>query len=473
MNDKMRLIPSIHQLMLDDRIQFIQSEYELTSVELKQVLQESLSEFRESIFAEKVSLNSKEEVMDHIYVLTKRYSDQISTPNLQQVINATGTVLHTNLGRARLSKSSLDALQQIGANYSSLEFDIKSGRRGSRHDLVESQLIHLTEAEAAMTVNNNAAAVYLILSAFAKNQEVIVSRGELVEIGGSFRVSTIMEESGAQLVEVGTTNKTHLYDYTEAITSESSMLMRVHTSNFYMKGFTSSVEREELIKTSKQEELLYYEDLGSGMIYDLKQHQIGSEPSVADVIRTGADLVSFSGDKLLGGPQAGIIVGKKEWINKLKKHPLARVLRMDKFSYAALEQTLKDYTKGSDFLRSQNPTIRDILKPASELRQEVEAKLAELNDLKMLKVYGKDIISKVGGGTLPEVELDSYGIAIKSESINSMEIQELLRSDQQPIVCRIEHEACVLDFRTLDWEEQKRCMNAIVELDKQLREELL
>ena len=250
---------------------------------------------------------------------------------------------------------------ETAQNYSNLEYKLQEGERGSRHSHVEALVKEITGAEAAMVVNNNAAAVYLVLRALAENKEVIVSRGQLVEIGGSFRISSIMEESGAKLVEIGTTNKTHLYDYENALHPETAIIMKVHTSNFKVIGFTKSVETEALIGlTQSSENVIFYEDLGSGALFDFRKHGIGDEPVVREVIEMGADIVTFSGDKLLGGPQAGIIAGKKKIIDWLKKHQLARVVRVDKMTLAALEGTLIDYARGENSIQNI-PTIRDLL----------------------------------------------------------------------------------------------------------------
>src|SRR5699024_8558436 len=286
------------------------------------------------------------------------------TNNLQSVINATGVVLHTNLGRARLSEKAIEHISSTAASYSTLEYDVQTGERGSRHDVVEEHLTALTGAEAAMVVNNNAAAVYLVLKALAFEREVIVSRGELVEIGGSFRISEIMKESQATLVDVGTTNKTHINDYANAITEETALLLKVHKSNFKMIGFTDEVDTEELVPLSTERNIPIFEDLGSGTLFDFAAHKIGDEPTVQEKVAAGIDLISFSGDKLLGGPQAGIIVGKKEYIDLLKKHQLMRVLRVDKFTLASLEATLKLYMNDQI---EEIPTLRVILMDEAEI----------------------------------------------------------------------------------------------------------
>src|SRR5699024_11664999 len=308
------------------------------------------------------------------------YIKNFEKNNLQSVINATGVILHTNLGRARLSEQAIKQITETAATYSTLEYNVNTGKRGSRHDLVEEYLKQLTGAEAGLVVNNNAAAVYLVLKAMAYNQEVIVSRGELIEIGGSFRISEIMKESEAKLIDVGTTNKTHVFDYEHAITEETAFLMKVHKSNFKLIGFSEEVDTAELLPMSKKHTIPIYEDLGSGTLFDFESKKVGTEPTIQAKVKAGIDLISFSGDKLLGGPQAGIIVGKKEYIEKLKQHQLARVLRVDKFTLAGLEATLKSYIRGQE--TKEIPTVRDIVQHKEvvlEKAQRLDRKSTRLN----------------------------------------------------------------------------------------------
>ncbi|WP_277674603.1 L-seryl-tRNA(Sec) selenium transferase, partial [Piscibacillus halophilus] len=370
MSNVVRFIPPIHELLQSKTLKHLVDEHNLNEPFVKRVIQQQTDQTRKDILSKELTFESREEVRDYILSNTKDSIESYMSNQIEPVINATGTVLHTNLGRARLSEAAIQRVVEVARHYSTLEYNKQTGDRGSRHDLVEQYIKDLTGAEAAIVVNNNAASVYMVLSAFSKGGEVIVSRGELVEIGGSFRVSSIMEESGATLKEVGTTNKTHLYDYEQAINEHTSMMMKVHTSNFHMIGFTKQVERTDLVKLAREHDVLTYEDLGSGMVYDLTEHGIGQEPLVRDIIESGIDLVSFSGDKLLGGPQVGVIAGKKEYINQLKKHQLARVLRVDKMTYAALEETLKQWI----FINQNKniPTLRDILLTREELKIRVK-----------------------------------------------------------------------------------------------------
>jgi L-seryl-tRNA(Ser) seleniumtransferase len=398
--------------------------------------------------------------------LTKSAADKQLEYTLKRVVNATGTILHTNLGRARLSENAIRHVVDTARNYSNLEYKLDEGERGSRHSHVEALVKEITGAEAAMVVNNNAAAVFIILSAFAKDKEVIVSRGQLVEIGGSFRISSIMEESGAELIEVGTTNKTHLHDYENAINENTAMILKVHTSNFKIFGFTKTVETEELAQlASKHDQVIFYEDLGSGVLYDFKKHGIGDEPVVSDVLKMGSDIVSFSGDKLLGGPQAGIIAGKKALIDKLKKHQLARVVRVDKMTLAALEGTLLDYLRGEKG-RVNIPALRDLLVPLDELKMRTEEFVQKINAINCgLKARIIQGTSQVGGGTMPDVQLPAFIASMAHPGLSAEQIARMLRTENSPaIIVRIQKEEVHIDLRTVSAEEETEILAALQQL---------
>ncbi|WP_017185730.1 L-seryl-tRNA(Sec) selenium transferase, partial [Alkalibacillus haloalkaliphilus] len=461
-----RNIPPIHELLNDNKIVAEIEQHNISYEEAKQSLQDTVQSLREEILNGEFSNISVEDLFDLVIEKTLKQIEEHKMHNLHSVINGTGTILHTNLGRARLATQAIDHVVNSASYYSTLEYDVTTGKRGSRHDLVERYITNLTGAESAMVVNNNAAAVYMVLSSFAKNYETIVSRGELVEIGGSFRVSSIMEESGTQLKEIGTTNKTHLFDYEQAIHNDTKMIMKVHTSNFYMSGFTSSVDREDLASLAQRHNLIYYEDLGSGLLYNLSDQGITDEPVVKDVIAKGVDLVSFSVDKLLGGPQAGIIAGKKEYINALKKHQLARVLRVDKMTYAALEETLR-LTLTNQV--EQIPTLRDILKDSSTVQNEVMVFLEQLKDLNQLIVESLEMKSKVGGGTLPEVELDSFGIKVQCRVQTAEQLSQQLRTCSPPIIVRVENSSVMIDFRTLERHEQDEIKKALQAINNRFK----
>ncbi len=463
MNNYLKLLPAIHDLQTHPSFGQFLIDHHVEKDYMTSVLRDVVTEIREEIihgdWVNKIS--SKEEMTAFIFQKGEVELENRTKYYLTKTINATGTVLHTNLGRARLSDEAIQHVVDISKGYSNLEYDISEGKRGSRHSIVESLLMELTGAESAMVVNNNAAAVFLVLRALAKNQEVIVSRGQLVEIGGSFRISAIMEESGARLVEIGTTNKTHLKDYENAITEETGMILKVHTSNFKTIGFTKTIEVSELVPLKeKKGNLIIYEDLGSGVLYDFAAHGIGEEPIIKGILEQGVDLVSFSGDKLLGGPQAGIIVGKKKLIDQLKTHQLARVLRVDKMTYAALEATLLTYLKGK---HSEIPTIRDIIVPIEEILERCKLFSKQfVEKTNEFTIEIKEEGSPIGGGTMPGVEVPTYVICITHSKLSAEEVATELRQHSTPIIVRIKKNEVLLDFRTIENQEMKEMVKAFM-----------
>lgn len=446
----LRQIPAVHEVLQHEEVEKLQRTYQLGKDWLTLFTQETIGEIREHILQGKLTQEGelKQIIISRLREKTKNF---ISSP-LKAVINGTGIILHTNLGRAKLSKQAQKELALVAQHYSNLEFNLAEGTRGSRHDLVEELICRLTGAEAALVCNNNAASVFLVLRELAANKEVIISRGELVEIGGSFRVSEIMKESGAILVEVGTTNKTHLNDYAQAITPDTALLMKVHTSNFVIKGFTASVSGEELVKLAKEYHLPVFEDLGSGVLLDLRKLGIGEEPTVQEIIAQGIDLVSFSGDKLLGGPQAGIIAGKKKYIDRLKKNQLMRTLRVDKFTLAALHATLKAYLDPEQALK-EIPTLRMIVQSEEKVKERAE-KFMDQVDKNRFPCKLVPLHSEVGGGTMPEVSLPSWGVALESRVDASIaSLSKRLRQADFPVIGRIQQDRFILDFRTIAEEE--------------------
>ena len=381
------------------------------------------------------------------------YIEDYLAPNLENVINATGTIVHTNLGRSLLSKEAVDSLVNVAKNYSTLEIDKQSGERGSRYNNVREFLIELSGAEDGLVVNNNAAAVLLILDTFAKNKEVILARGEMVEVGGSFRIPEVMEKSGAELIEVGATNKVYKKDYEDKINEETGMLLKVHTSNYKVMGFTKEVQLKELVELGKEYNLPVVEDLGSGILRDLSDLGLLDEPTVADKIAQGADLVSFSGDKLLGGPQAGIIVGKKDYISKLKKNPLTRALRVDKFTLASLEATLKAYIKGED--REVLPTLKMISEDIEVIKNKAKRlrdKLYNINVDRIITDIKKDS-SKTGGGAFPVQEIPTYVTRVQIKDMQLNDLSYKLRMNNPPIFTRLKDDYMLFDLRTIKDEE--------------------
>jgi L-seryl-tRNA(Ser) seleniumtransferase len=386
-----------------------------------------------------------------------------SQPSLRAVVNATGVIIHTNLGRAPLSSDALAAMEAVGGSYSNLEFDLEIGSRGSRSAHVEDALIAATGAEAAIAVNNNASALLLVLSTLCRDREVIISRGQAVEIGGGFRIPDIMSQSGVRLVEVGTTNRTYIADYEEAIGDDTSALIRVHASNFRITGFTTSVTLADLAALATSRRLLLLDDLGSGCLLDTRQFGLAPEPTVQESVRAGADLVMFSGDKLLGGPQAGIIVGRRRLVQMLKKHPLARALRMDKASIAALSATLAHYRRGEALTRI--PIWRMVAADPAQIERRAKRWLASAGGIAAL-MSGR---SMIGGGSLPEESLPTTLLAIpEAEGVRPNELGETLRLLPRPIVGRIAQGRLLLDPRTVDPTDDKYVSHQLHELSSEI-----
>lgn len=400
----------------------------------------------------------REESMDRI----KNKIKDKSANSLRRVINATGTIVHTNLGRANLSESACRRVAETAASYSTLEYDVARGKRGSRHDHIEKMIRRLTGAEAAIAVNNNAAAVLLCLSALAKNKNVIVSRGELVEIGGSFRIPEIMEQGGAKLREVGTTNKTKIADYRKAIEDgEAGMLLKVHTSNYKIIGFTAEASLEELKELGQEHGIPVVHDLGSGLMIGLAEFGI-DEPTVKASLDAGADLVLFSGDKLLGGPQAGIVVGKKEYVDRMKHHPLARALRLDKLTLAALEATFREYID-PERAKANIPVLSMITSSQEEMQRKAES----LKDMILARtdrflVNIEETEGQIGGGSTPNLFLPGVSVSIKADGMSPDHIERSLRAADPPVISRINKDNVLLDMRTVYVSELPEIASALL-----------
>ncbi|MCI2426177.1 L-seryl-tRNA(Sec) selenium transferase [Candidatus Acetothermia bacterium] len=386
--------------------------------------------------------------LDHLAQLVVTH---LEAQSLQRVINGTGIILHTGLGRAPLSLNAIETIEEL-SGYCSLEIDIQSGRRGSRDLHVAELLVALTGAEAGLVVNNNAAALLLILNTFAQNREVIVSRGQLVEIGGSFRLPDVMRASGAKLIEVGTTNRTYCRDYEEAIGPETAILLKVHTSNFKQIGFVAEVPLLEMVTLAAAHELLVIDDIGSGALFDLTKYDLGSEPTAQASIATGADLVTFSADKLVGGPQGGIIVGKCDLIAQLKENPLMRALRIDKLRLAALQATLRSYLSGK---LTELPVWKMALRPLSEIKRAAETLAAaiEIRLKNEANVTMQDGTSQLGGGSLPGEEIPTLLVAIEFFHLDVEKVAEQLRMGDPAIFTRISNGKLLIDLRTLHPED--------------------
>ena len=452
MESEFRHLPSVDRVLTEERIGRLKEDY--SYARLVELIRRHLQHLRSSIAAG----NPCPSVAEIVESICNQVC-ALKTPRLRPVINATGVILHTNLGRAPLSREAIAAMDAVGSDYCNLEFDLAGGRRGSRNTHLEPILCELTGAEAALVVNNNAAAVLLALSALAKRKEVIVSRGQAVEIGGGFRIPDVMRQSGAKLVEVGTTNCTYVADYQEAIGPRTAALMRVHSSNFKLVGFTPVVMLDELVRLGHQYDVPVFDDLGSGCFLDTAEFGLSPEPMVPESIGIGAGLVFFSGDKLMGGPQAGVIVGKKQLVDRLKKHPLARAVRIDKVRLAGLAATLTHYLKGEALRKI--PVWRMISAPLQEIDERARAWAQSLGGLARV-VEGETM---VGGGSLPGGALPTRLVAIAGDKGKHRDIAEVLgqrlRCREIPVVGRISDDALLLDPRSVLPEEDQVVLKAL------------
>ena len=455
-----RKLPSVDEVLSKDEIKNTLNFYP-RSIVLETIREVIELNRKEIINSNKyLDINIESIVNYVIYKVKLKYS-----LSLKKVINGTGIVIHTNLGRSLVSEQIKDDLFSIATRYSNLEYDIENGERGSRYTHLTDIIKRLTGAEDVLVVNNNASAVLLSLNTLAKEKEVIVSRGELVEVGGSFRIPSIMELSGAKLNEVGSTNKTHLKDYEESINENTGAIMKVHTSNYKILGFTESVEVDKLSNLSKKYNVPLIEDLGSGVFIDLSKYGLSYEPTVLDSLKNGADIVTFSGDKLLGGVQAGIIVGKKEYIQKMKKNQLTRALRVDKLTICALEATLRMYLDEENAIKNI-PTLRMLTYSIQELEKKAVGLYDKIKDLKDFDIKISDSKSQVGGGSMPLEFIDSKVIEIIPKKISVSSLEKKLRLSKSHIIGRIKDEKYILDVRTifedefdLIYEELKRCLS--------------
>lgn len=442
------MLPSVDEVLGDHRIVEIINEYPRSLV--LESIRQAIDYKRKSIVNLKDSevanfkVNNEDIIQNSINNARMNFS-----LSLKKVINATGTVIHTNLGRSLLSESIKDEVWDAASRYSNLEYNLDEGERGSRYSHLTKTIKRLTGAEDVLVVNNNAAAVLLVLSTMAKGGEAIVSRGELVEVGGSFRIPSIMALSGANLVEIGATNKTHLKDYEEVISEDTKVIMKVHTSNYRILGFTDSVSIEELSKLGKKNNIPVIEDLGSGVFIDVSKYGLTYEPTVLDSIKQGADIVTFSGDKMLGGPQAGIIVGKKEYIEKMKKNQLTRALRVDKLTICALEATLRMYLDEEKAIKNI-PTLKMLTYKIEELEAKGEELLGKINSLDLdATINLEDGFSQVGGGSMPLETINSKVISITPNSMNVSTLEKRLRLSDAHIIARVYDNKYVLDVRTI------------------------
>lgn len=456
MQDILRRIPKIDEVLQNQRLVLF---YGTTP---RSVIVESVRETIDNLRKEILSgntegLDNEEALMDEIVdsIIAKKKK------TLRRVINATGVVLHTNLGRAQLSKAAAQAVMDIADNYSTLEYDLKKGTRGSRQDIVENIVKKVTGAEAAMVVNNNAAATMIVLASMARGKEVVVSRGELVEIGGSFRIPEVMSESGAILREVGATNKTKVSDYERAYDPElTAAFMKVHTSNFRIIGFTEDVSLPDMVALGREKGVPVIYDMGNGLMVDLQRYGV-NEPTVMDALKADPDVILFSGDKLLGGPQGGIIIGKKKYIDQMKKHPLARAFRVDKMTLAALEATFYQYLD-MDKAMKEIPTLAMISASREELQDKAAALIRALQEKAPEYEYDTEAVTdQVGGGSAPANYLEGIAVSIRNTGLTAEQMERRLRKAEVPVIARISHEHILLDVRCIKEEEYALVAEAV------------
>lgn len=440
--DILRTLPKTDHLIGGEQAKLLCTQF--GSETTHEAIRGELEGVRQAILAEKAEGFAE----DAFWESVSAHLGGLHGMSLKRVINATGIVLHTNLGRAPLAKEALAAIEESAAGYSNLEFDTATGKRGSRYAHVEDILCRLTGGESALVVNNNAAAVMLVVNTLAKNGEVVTSRGELIEIGGSFRIPEVVERSEAELVEVGATNKTRVGDYADAITENTRILLKVHTSNYKIIGFTEEAGREELVALAEEKGLVVVEDLGSGTLVNTEDYGVEHEPTPREVLTTGVDIVTFSGDKLLGGPQAGIIVGKRDLIERMKKNPLLRALRMDKLTLAALEATLRLYLN-PERSRESIPVLAMLHASAGVLSGKADTLAAGLSEINHITCTVEDGEGFSGGGALPQETLPTRIVTVKSSSLTVDQLAEALRKCAVPVIGRIQNDAFTMDVRTL------------------------
>ena len=459
----LRKLPGVDSLMeLCDKTGFFQG---IPQTVVVKSIRSVIDDRRQAILSAKSSINENSLLDSQMIEAVKHAVSKAMIPNLRHTINATGVVVHTNLGRSLLAAEAVENLATIASRYSNLEYDLSVGKRGSRYSNVEDLICEISGAEAAMAVNNNAGAVLLCLETIARNKEVIVSRGELVEIGGSFRVPDVMMKSGGILKEVGTTNRTHFKDYQNAIGPNTGLLLKVHTSNYSVVGFTAEVSLRQLVDLGTDHQLPVMEDLGSGTFVDFSKYGLLKEPTVQESVSTGADVVTFSGDKLLGGPQAGLIVGEKKIVEAVRKNPLTRALRIDKLTLAALESTLRLYRDEEKAARII-PTLRMIMLPLQEIQKRARLlaeALRNIGDARM-RIQLIEQTSKTGGGALPLMELPSLCVAIQIEGLSANTLEKRMRDNDPPIIGRIESDLFLMDLRTIQEDELSIIETAFLKL---------
>lgn len=448
----LRNIPAVDKILKNEEIKLLSSK--CSYVLIRELVREVLDNYRRKIKEGLVADINEEDIIDEIKSKLKSYKKY----SLRPVINATGVVIHTNLGRSLLPNEAIKHVIEISSSYSNLEYDLEEGKRGKRYTHIVDAIKKVVSVESAIVVNNNAGAVFLCLNTLAKDKEVIVSRGELVEIGGSFRIPDVMANSGAILREVGTTNKTRISDYETAINENTALLLKVHQSNFRITGFTEEVSVKEIVRLGKEKGIPVMVDLGSGCFIELKKYGFLNEPSVQEVLSQGADIVTFSGDKLLGSAQAGFVLGKAYLIEKISKNPLMRALRVDKMTLSAIEATLNLYLDEEEAIK-KIPTLRMILEDAKSIRKrafKIKRSLKRIG----IQTFIKEDISMPGGGSLPDCGVKTFVVAIKP-SISVHDFAKKLRETEPPVIARIKDDFIFLDARTIQEREIPSLVNAL------------
>ena len=448
----LRTLPAVSRVLREEPLQSL--SHQLPQDTLSHAVQEIITSLRQEIL-ETGKVDPPERLHSaRVAEVAAQNCRELLQPSLRKVINATGTLLHTNLGRAPLAAQSLRAINDVAAGYSNLEFELDTGCRGERFSHVENLLTQLTGAEAALAVNNNSGAVLLALTALGKGREAIVSRGELVEIGGAFRIPEVMEAGGVILREVGASNRTHLHDYQRAINEDTAILLKVHTSNYRIVGFSKDVPARQLRPLAQENDLILMEDLGSGLLLDLSNYGLEKEPTVQEVVKAGVDVITFSGDKLLGGPQAGLIVGRADLIKKIRKHPLARALRIDKLTLAGLESTLRLYLKPGQALR-ELPVLKMFAAAPEQQKQRCQRLIERLKieslaaEIKLIEDF-----SRVGGGAMPLTELPDWAVEINPLAVRIPDLAKRLRTFTPAVVTRVQNDRLLVNLRAVFEDEE-------------------
>ena len=462
-NQLLRSLPSIERLL--ERPLAARLSANLSRDRVRDLLREIIDELREQLVDEPQSaVPTPQTLTEAVEHRLEVRAAECAQPSLRRVINATGVIIHTNLGRAPLAREAIEAVSEAAAHYSNLEYDLARGERGHRETHCQDLLARLAGSEAAVVANNNAAAVLLVLNTLAEGGEVIVSRGELIEIGGSFRIPDVMEKSGATLREVGTTNRTRIADYERAINERTRLILRVHPSNYRIIGFTERPSVQEIAGLSRKSGIPSFEDLGSGCLIDLSSYGVRDEPVVAESLKAGISVVSFSGDKMLGGPQAGVIAGSRKIVDQVRANPLMRALRVDKMTYSAIEATLRLYERGTAL--SDVPVIRSITATREEIGQRASRFCESVLRVTSggLKATLEDGSSVIGGGSAPEVKLPTVLVAIEGAAMSAASIEERLRRHRIPIITRAERDRVIIDLRTVAADDEAIILDAIAAL---------